>query len=123
MRAAVEKNIIRFIAEKLLVEQLINPKVTDAEICERVGLSPSRVANYKSRYRDFWLTQQREMRGLLKNGLVESMQSTVAELRAHHEADSRGLKCIIAAALLEGQAKLYLENFWDVEKRHEIRRE
>lgn len=116
MRAAVEKNIIRFIAEKLLVEHLINPKVTDAEICERVGLSPSRVANYKSRYRDFWLTQQREMRVLLKNGLVESMQSTVAELRAHHEANGRDLKCVIAAALLEGQAKLYLESFWDVEK-------
>ncbi|MEH0007939.1 MAG: hypothetical protein V6Z82_04375 [Flavobacteriales bacterium] len=114
----MKKNITAFIATKLLVELEIDPKVTDAEICKRVGLKPSTVSNYKSRYKQYWLTTQRKIREQLKGGVVQSIPSTAAALRDLHEADSRGSKNLLCASILKIQVDLYLEHFWQVEELH-----
>lgn len=117
MREVTKKNIITFLTEKFVAE-ITAPKITDVEVCRRVGLTPRQVSNYKSRYTDFWREQYRVMRAMQKENLVESIVSVASELESFSEENSRSTRCAIAAALLQGQAALYLEVFWDVEKQH-----
>ena len=58
------------------------------------------------------------MRAMQKADLVESMLSVVSELESFHKSNSRGSGCVVAAALLQGQAALYLEAFCDIERQH-----
>ena len=120
MRDQVKQNIVEFIATKLFVEIEIDPKVTDTVICERVGLKPSTVSNYKKRYQQFWQTTELDIRERLKDGLVKSIPSTAEVLRDLHEADSRDMKNHLLASILRIQVELYLEHFWNVEKLHGV---
>lgn len=120
MRDQVRQNIVGFIATKLFVEIEIDPKVTDAVICERLDLKPSTVSNYKKRYQHFWWTTQCNIREYVKDSLVKSILSTGEALRDLHEADSRDLKNHLCASILKIQVELYLEHFWNVEKLHGV---